>query len=186
MTLAAEIIQDLEDQNIHLKIEGDKIRLASDRKPDDKILTKIRANKKALLEFLANDNSPDERAAIHEYDGKLPRQWAVAFSKLQFMDKPDQYTAAEWEQVINDAGLFADKWAARARDLGWTILDVFAVHKSESRKRLDGEGVILSICGHKVVAVTAEHVMIETKTGARQRICKPTATKGSIRSLVQL
>ncbi|MCH8172267.1 MAG: hypothetical protein IIA70_03055 [Proteobacteria bacterium] len=132
------------------------------------------------------NSNKTERAAIHEYEGGLPREWAEAFANLQFMDRPDQYTTAEWEEVINDAGLFADKWAARARDLGWTIMDIFAVHKSGSRKRLDGEGVILSLRGNKVIAITADHIIIETSTGARQRVCKPTAGQDSLKNITAL
>lgn len=127
-----------------------------------------------------------EHVAIQKYDGKLPREWAEAFAKLQFIDRPKQYNQGEWDQVLNDAGLFADKWASQAMALGWSILDVFAVHKSENRRRLDGEGVILSIRGRKVVAVTADHIMIETGAGARQRISRPTADQQSIKTMVQI
>lgn len=188
MTQTAQIIHDLESQDIRLNLEGDKIKWVSNHKPDDQTLEEIRSHKEEIISFLSEvEISPyAERAAVHEYDGKLSRDWAETFAKLQFMDRPDQYTAIEWEQVINDAGLFGDKWAARARDLGWSIMDVFAVHKSENRKRLDGEGIILSLRGNKVVAITADHIMIETPTGSRQRICKPTAAQESLKTFVPL
>lgn len=130
-------------------------------------------------------NDKEECLATHEYEARLPKEWARAFAKLQFIDRPEQYRPEEWEQVLNDAGLFADKWASQAIKLGWSILDVFAIHKSGNRRRLDGEGAILSIRGSKVVAITADNVMIETTTGARQRICKPTADKNAIKTIVQ-
>lgn len=162
----------------------------ADKIIEDAYNSYISDNRSAIVTSVTNvtglDDDKFERAAIQEFDGKLPREWAEAFAKLQFIDKPKQYSQAEWEQVLNDAGLFADKWASQAMALGWSILDVFAVHKSGNLRRLDGDGVILSIRGRRVVAVTADHIVIETWGGTRQRIAKPTADKKSIETMVQI
>lgn len=185
MTSPATIIHNLESQGIRLSLVGDKIKLISDQRPDDQTIAEVKSNKTELILFLSKADR-DERAAIAEFDGGLPREWAAAFAKLQVMDRPEQYSQAGWEQVLNDAGLFADRWAHQAIALGWTVLDVFSVHKSGNRKRLDGEGVVLSIRGRKVVAITADHIMIETGAGARLRIAKPPADKKSIKTMVQI
>ena len=57
---------------------------------------------------MIDDYAFQERAAIMEYDGGLPRVWAEWLAQLQTMAMPQGYSPERWDQIINDAlGLMA-------------------------------------------------------------------------------
>jgi hypothetical protein len=52
--------------------------------------------------------------------------------------------------------------------LGWSDLDLFGVDADRPYTRLDGLGLVPALDGCKIVALTAEGVILETPGGARQ------------------
>ena len=65
----------------------------------------------------------DERAAIMEIDGGLPREIAVALAALE------PTLAAE---MVDTLARLADEWGARSQALGWTVGDMFGVPPAQS------------------------------------------------------
>jgi hypothetical protein len=61
----------------------------------------------------------EERAAITEHDGCVPRSWADAFAKLHADRPPPEVSYRQWRQFVDDCGLFIDRWATKAGALGW-------------------------------------------------------------------
>jgi hypothetical protein len=47
-----------------------------------------------------------------------------------------------WHQIINDGGLFLDRWAHQAAAFGWTALDVFGEHGQRSLSVLASEAML--------------------------------------------
>lgn len=66
----------------------------------------------------------DERAAIVEYDGGIPRRWAEGFSALGAMAPPSGFSPERWGRILDAAGAFLDRWASEAIRCGWSDLDV--------------------------------------------------------------
>jgi hypothetical protein len=65
-------------------------------------------------------DTPEERAAIVEYDGGAPREWAEAFARLDRAQPPGDVPARRWRQFIDDCGAFMDgDWPVQAAALGW-------------------------------------------------------------------
>ena len=54
----------------------------------------------------------EECAAIAEYDGGAPRDWAEAFAKLQCLPVPEGVSAAIWIAMIDGAGRWLDQKGA--------------------------------------------------------------------------
>ncbi|WP_404286444.1 hypothetical protein ACD578_15850 [Microvirga sp. RSM25] len=68
-----------------------------------------------------------EREAFSAVEGGVHPTFVAGFAKLQ-MSQPEGKAEAEWHQAINDAGLFLDRFGAKAAAFGWSPDDVFAGH----------------------------------------------------------
>lgn len=112
----------------------------------------------------------EERAAIMEYDGGLPRDWAEPFAKILCGDPPADYSDAYWHRIIDGAMLFADKWASKARELGWTAEEVFGLHPTAACSRDDCKGFAWMLRdGAQVTDINERFADITTKNGTKQR-----------------
>jgi hypothetical protein len=71
-------------------------------------------------------DAEEERAAIIEYDGGAPRDWAEALARLDPNKPPQHVPLHRWLRFIDDCGRFLDGgWADKAAALGWGPLDLF-------------------------------------------------------------
>jgi hypothetical protein len=81
---------------------------------------------------------------------------------------PDMASIADWQQGVIDARRFLRTWERQARDLGWTTADLFGLHEPQRNPgltcrrlgRYDATGLIWSLRGRPVVALTAESAAI--------------------------
>ena len=121
--------------------------------------------------FKTNDTERfEERAAIIEFDAGVPREWAEGFARLCLMPRHPDFMEERWQRLIDDAGMFLDRWAVQVAAMGWTTREVFGVDDRKPYARLDQMGLVPLIGGDKVMAVSADSATIQTPTGARQRI----------------
>ena len=109
----------------------------------------------------------EERAAIINFDGGAPVEWAEALARLDRNKPPGGMTQRRWRQVLEDAGRFLDEWGNRAHELGWNAADLFGVHPQALDARVDLQGLAWLLEGRSVVALTAATAMIEGRAGAR-------------------
>ena len=73
-----------------------------------------------------------------------------------------------WQEMIDDAGGFLDRWAVKAAALGWDTASVFGAHAERPVERVDCAGLVWLLHGDEVVAITADMARIRTRTGALQ------------------
>jgi hypothetical protein len=111
----------------------------------------------------------EERAAIFEHDGKIPRTWAEGYARLH----PDHPLAdvppKRWQQFIDDIGRFLDGgWAEKATVLGWGPLNLFGCDRERPFARLDHAGLLWLLNGDKLVELDCHRAVIERRTGSRQ------------------
>lgn len=111
----------------------------------------------------------EERAALIEDGTHAPRAWCEGFAKLNVMKRPTDFSAARWEAVVNDGGVFMDSWAHQAALLGWTALDVFGAHPRAPHARLEAAGLVLLIGGGQVTAITQQTATIRAPNGSELR-----------------
>jgi hypothetical protein len=123
----------------------------------------------------------EERAAILEVDGGLPRTEAEAFADRDTREAerdaspyapalaelrgkcPTHVPEDRWRQAITDATAFATEWGGEARTFGWTEAELFGLHPVPEQPapnydrlaRLDDMGLIWLLRGRLVVALTA-------------------------------
>jgi hypothetical protein len=120
----------------------------------------------------------EERAAIVEHDGGIPRAWADAVARLDPARAPCDM---RWLQFIDDCGRFLDGgWADRAAALGWGPLDLFGCDRDRPIARIDHAGLLWLLNGRKLVALSQHTATIETATGARQTYYRRPIKEGRV------
>src|SRR5262249_54349219 len=109
-----------------------------------------------------------ERAAIIEYDGNTPRDWAEGFARLHPDRPPGDVPARRWRRFVDDVGIFLDRWAGVAAALGWSPFELFACDRERPFARIDHTGLLWLLNGNKVIELTRTTATIETQTGKAQ------------------
>jgi len=121
----------------------------------------------------------EERAALIEYGAGVPRHWAEPFARLNCMPCPAAFALKQWAAIINDGGIFIDRWAEEAERLGWTAEEVFGVGRDAPDARHDLKGLLLQINGWEVIAIDAGKATVKNpKTGSTQSIYRKTDAGG--------
>ncbi len=110
-----------------------------------------------------------ERAAIVGHDGGAPREWADGFARLDPDRPPGDVPPQRWLRFVNDVGRFLDSgFAMQAAALGWEPLDLFGCDRDRPFARIDQAGLLWQLNGNRLVALTADAAVIDTRSGARQ------------------
>jgi hypothetical protein len=116
--------------------------------------------------------SPDdlhERAALIEYGAGVSRAWAEGFAALSSMPAPTGFSSARWQRIIDAAGIFIDKWAAKAAECGWSDLDVFGVDPDAPDRRFDAMGLVLLLDRREIVSIDKDGADLRFADGVMQR-----------------
>ncbi|MEQ8653272.1 MAG: hypothetical protein RIC87_12485 [Kiloniellales bacterium] len=135
----------------------------------------------------ASADAFDERAAIVEADGGLTRDQAEdQAARDQGFDTAAELRFAvvagwlrqvnEWgsdhagdpfrQRLLSDARSFcASEWAIQALHLGWCELDLFAVHGDAPEQRFDSRGLVASLDGRPIAAMTSDTASIRCPAG---------------------
>jgi hypothetical protein len=102
-----------------------------------------------------------------EANDAIPRCWIDGLESLARMGCPAGYPPAAWERAVADAEEFMDRWAAQAAALGWRDWEVWGVHRGASWHRLEGRGLVPTLQGGKIGALTIAEALIVKPNGAR-------------------
>lgn len=114
-------------------------------------------------------DAEEERAAVIEHDGGVPREWAEGFTRLDRTKPPSEVPSQRWLRFIDDCRRFLDGgWAARAAALGWGPLHLFGCDRKRPFARLDHRGLLWEINGGRLIELHRDRAIIETASGARQ------------------
>jgi hypothetical protein len=122
----------------------------------------------------------EERAAIVEHDGKIPRAWAEGFARLDPDRPPGDVPLRRWQRLVDDVGLFLDRWAAYAAALGWGSHDLFGCDRDRPFARIDQCGLLWLLNGDRLIMLTENAATIEMRTGARLTYRRKPAEPGRV------
>ncbi len=106
----------------------------------------------------------EERAAIVD-DSGVPRAWAEGLARLDSMAPPAGVPAHRWRRLIDNAGRFIDRWAAKAAALGWDTPSVFGCHPEVPGRRFDLQGLLWCVGDGELVGITAATATIRSVNG---------------------
>lgn len=136
---------------------------------------------KPLLPIAAKrSDDVEERAAIVEFDGGIPRAWAEGSAALCAMPPPTGFTPARWQRITDATGAFLDRGGADAARLGWSDLDAFGCHPERPAARFDCMGLILLLDRCEAAAIDRDGADLLTVTGARQRFRRRPMPPGTV------
>lgn len=182
---AASAFEAARAAGISFRIDGDDLLLEAAAPPLPAVLDLLTRNKAGVLALLRNSNdwfgatSPletvalfragrddaiAERAAIMEFDGGLPRDWAEALAAICAGPRPQACSKTDWPVLCDAVLRFADRFGAMLAGLGWSFNDVFGLRAFWLR--LDQRGVAWFVRGGHVVEADADMIIFE-RDGAR-------------------
>ena len=111
----------------------------------------------------------EERAAIVEHDGGVPRAWAEGFARLDPRKPPGDVPPLRWLRFIDDCGRFLDGgWASRAAQFGWGPLNLFGCDRKRPFARVDHLGLLWLLKGGTIVELHGDRAIVQTAGGVRQ------------------
>lgn len=116
-----------------------------------------------------NDNAPpisqntdifEERAAIIEYDGGIPRAWAELILKAQVMEKPLSLSLEKWTQVQFALRIILPH-LCKIAECDWSIELIFGCCFNEPDKGFNSTGIISGLVmllskEARIISVTKE------------------------------
>jgi hypothetical protein len=83
--------------------------------------------------------------------------------------RPQMYPPRRWQRFVTDVGPFLDSaFCAVAAALGWGPLDLFGCDCDRPFARIDQAGLLWSLNGDRLLAISEDIAVLETGTGARQ------------------
>ncbi len=95
--------------------------------------------------------------------------WADEAARLFTMRRPSAYTPQRWQEILNDAGVFLDRWGKQAHALGWSPVDTFGFDPVSPHANPGTLGLVLLLEGRPVIALTADSATIECGKGVTTR-----------------
>ena len=115
----------------------------------------------------------EERAAIVEHDGGVPREWAEALARLDPADLPVMYRRnGGYTSSTTAGGSSMTAGRAALRRLGWGPLELFGCDRHKPYARIDHAGLLWLLNGQKLLALAANAAAITTASGRQPHIPK--------------
>jgi hypothetical protein len=131
----------------------------------------------ALMSLMSHPKADDfslQTEPSAERDSRDLGAWQRGVCRLNIDRPPEGVPYDRWRNFVAAAARFlAGPFAERASALGWTALDLFGCDDSRPLARLDRAGLIWLLNGRKLVALTAEMAVVQTRTGTRQTYRRP-------------
>jgi hypothetical protein len=156
--------------------------------PDD-IMREVRAKANAappaktanLLKDTANFSSLAKLAALTEVNCEVAEaapwdnqtsyrvsEWREAIEQLLSRPRPLAESDERWARACRGTEQFAQRWAAKAMSLGWSLDELFALVEPFANGSLQGAAWFVG--DSTITAVTADAITLRTDGGATQRI----------------
>ncbi len=161
---AAELIRIVGQAGGHLEPDGDSLLVEAPEPLPEPIMTELRAHKAEVIDFLTR---PVARVVLLHCPPGVPETWTQGMADLLAMACPASCPAEQWKVLREDAYTFLRDHAARAHEVGWTVLDLFGVHPVKPWVRFDHMGLVPLLNGDRVTAISEIEAVIEKPSGAR-------------------
>jgi hypothetical protein len=183
-TVARDLLEEARQHGVRLiPTPVGTIKASAPKPPPPDLLVKLKAHRAELAAALAEAETNDfeEREAIVEHDGGIPRDWAEGFARLDPDHPPTGVPLRRWVRFIDDIGLFLDNgFGVKAAERGWGPLDLFGCDRERSFARIDRAGLLWLLNGDRLVDLDRHTAVIERRTGARQTFRRRPVAVGQV------
>jgi hypothetical protein len=159
------VAQDIDPTRDFFAPESAMGRISKMREPTGAPAKVAKAAKVAESNVSPDPDDLAERAALIEEGAGVPRGWAEGYAALSVMSPPAGFTPQRWRRIVDAAGIFIDRWAAKAAECGWSATDVFGVHPIAPDKRFDAMGLVLLLDRAEVVDVDPDGADLIARAG---------------------
>lgn len=183
----SEMLSRCREAGLSLMVEGDALHVNYKREPPADLIDELRQHKFEIMVALsASEGSPwgnaeEERAAILEHDGAIPRTWAEGFARLHPDRPPRDAPRDRWRQFVDDCGRFLDGgWAIRAAELGWGPRDLFGYDRDRPFPRIDPAGLLWLLSGDRLIELSDRAATIERRGGVRHTYRRKSGAHGRV------
>ena len=115
----------------------------------------------------AVENKPAAADGFAPFPSPLayPPEWLQGVELAERASPPRRVSLEGWRLWCSDARAFLDAWGERAHSLGWPAMDLFGVHPTRPRERIDAAGLVPSLGGRQVLALSEGAAAIATAGG---------------------
>lgn len=107
--IAGSIINRIRATGANVEIDGGKLHIVNGRRVPDDLRAELRRNGRAVAEWLDREGEFDERAAIIEFDGHTPRDWAEQFASILIQHRPRGVSDLDWSWFITRSAQIIDE-----------------------------------------------------------------------------
>lgn len=108
MADVAKLIDRIRAAGANVEIDAGKLRLINSKKLPDGALAFIKEHGKEIAAFLESAGNVDERAAIIEVDGGVPRRNADDLAAVLLASPPTDCNPADWTWFVGKAAAIID------------------------------------------------------------------------------
>lgn len=111
MADAKAIIDRVRSLGANVVVDEGALRIVNGNRLSAEAKAYITLHKRDLVEFLTGDIhvEREERAAIIEFDGRVPRQWAEQFADILIARRPEGVSDIDWSWFITRCGQIVDE-----------------------------------------------------------------------------
>lgn len=109
----AEILSRIRARGANILIDKGKLEIVNRSKLPAGALEYIRKNARAIADHLDREVEFEERAAIIQFDGGSPREWADKFAMFCISHRPAGISDVDWSWFITQCGKIVDEAPAR-------------------------------------------------------------------------
>jgi hypothetical protein len=114
-------------------------------------------------------DTEEERAAIIEHEGGIPREWADALARIDRARPPPDISPRRWQVFLSDVDRFVqDGWPVRAAAEGWRPVDIFGFDGSAPLVRVNRRALLWRQEGLRLLSLAAGAVTVESASGAHE------------------
>ena len=114
MASAAEIVARVRAKGANVVLDRNVLRLVNGKRLSADARNFVAQHGTEIAAFLDAEGQFEERAAIMEHDGGLPRFAAEGLARVLLANVPDGVDAADWSFFVSKAIVIMDGSAARA------------------------------------------------------------------------
>jgi hypothetical protein len=111
MSSAADLVHRIQSFGANVILDGNALRIVNKQKLPATASAYIAKHGKEIAEYLRSDEYADfeERAAIIEFDGGAPREWAERFARYLGQAKPAGVSELDWSWFLTVCGRMIDE-----------------------------------------------------------------------------
>ncbi len=105
----AKIIERIRSFGSNIVLDGRKLEIVNPTKLPEGAAAYVRQRGKEIAAFLDREAEFEERAAIIEFDGGTPRDWADKFAMFCISHRPAGVSDLDWSWFITRCGQIIDE-----------------------------------------------------------------------------